>query len=302
VVQAQTVSTGAGDVEFVRLGEGPPVLVVHGTPGGSDQGAVIGAFLVDAGFEVIAPSRPGYMGAPLESGPTIDEQADLHAALLDSLGIERAGLLFWSGGGPSSYRLAVRHPGRVTALVAFDAVSKKFEIGEQGLDEKLMLTTRPGNWLIRFLATHAPKTMAKSMLEAEGDLSKEELKQRVAEVVGDERKLRFVEELATTVSYREPRKAGFENDLVQYAAIDSLQLDRIQAPALIVHGSVDTDVTPDHGDHAAAEIPNAELLSPSGGTHLCLYTHPEADQAQERAISLLRGRRAGRVGEGASWR
>jgi pimeloyl-ACP methyl ester carboxylesterase len=74
-------------------------MVVHGTPGGSDSSVAIGRFLVNAGFEVIAPSRPGYLGTPLDGGRSIDDQADLLAALLDALGVERTGLLTWSGGG-----------------------------------------------------------------------------------------------------------------------------------------------------------------------------------------------------------
>ena len=76
----------------------------------------MGRFLVDAGFGVIAPSRPGYLGTRLDGREAIDRQADLHAALLDALGAERVGVLAWSGGGPSGYRLAVRHPGRVAGL------------------------------------------------------------------------------------------------------------------------------------------------------------------------------------------
>lgn len=64
-----------------------------------------------------------YLGTPLEGRETIDAQADLHAALLDVLGIERTGVLGWSGGGPSSYRLAVRHPQRVSGLVVLAGVS-----------------------------------------------------------------------------------------------------------------------------------------------------------------------------------
>ncbi len=83
-------------------------------------------FLPTDEFQAIMPSRPGYLGTPLEGRETIDQQADLHAALLDRLGIERAGVLCWSGGGPSCYRLAVRHPRRVNALVALAAVTKRY--------------------------------------------------------------------------------------------------------------------------------------------------------------------------------
>src|SRR5919107_4722444 len=122
---ADSVETKLGPVELERAGEGPPVVVVHGTPGGWDSSIAMGQFLVEAGFEVIAPSRPGYLGTPPGDLASPDRQADLLAALLDALGIGSAGVLSWSGGGPSAYRLAVRHPDRVRALVAFASVSRR---------------------------------------------------------------------------------------------------------------------------------------------------------------------------------
>jgi len=55
----------------------------------------------------------------------------------------------------------------------------------------------------------------------------------------------------------------------------------------LIHGTADTDVPPDHGDHAAATVPGAELLPMETGTHLCLYTHPDAAAAQARAVDVL---------------
>src|SRR4051812_28301363 len=146
----------------------------------------MGRFLADSGFEVIAPSRPGYLGTPLEGRESIDDQADLHAALLEALGHERAGVVCWSGGGPSSYRLAVRHPERVSALVAFAAVSGQIDEPREGLDERLMLETGFGNWVLREMAAHMPKSTVSATLKAEGDLSKGELKELVEGAMADE--------------------------------------------------------------------------------------------------------------------
>jgi hypothetical protein len=76
------------------------MLVVHGTPGGWDQAAAMARFMTDMdpgpGVKAIMPSRPGYLGTPLAGREAIDAQADLHAALLDALGVERVGVLCWS--------------------------------------------------------------------------------------------------------------------------------------------------------------------------------------------------------------
>ncbi len=45
-----------------------------------------------------------------------------------------------------------------------------------------------------------------------------------------------------------------------------------------------------HGQNAADRIPGAELLVLETGTHLALWTHPDADAAQARVLALLLGR------------
>ena len=285
----ETVDTALGPVELERAGDGPPVLVIHGMPGGSDQALAMGGFLARAGFSVIAPSRPGYLGTPLEGRESVDAQADLHAALLDALGHARAGVLAWSGGGPSAYRLAVRHPDRVTGLVTAAAVSGPFTAAPEGLDERLMLETSTGNWVLRFLAAHAPKTTIASTLKAEGDLTRKQLHALVTEAVADEHERHLVLTMAAAVADRRHRGAGIDNDRAAFAAIDSLELERIAAPALVVNGSADTDVPPAHSEHAAAAIPGAQRLVLDAGTHLALWVHPQAGEAQERAVALLHG-------------
>jgi pimeloyl-ACP methyl ester carboxylesterase len=285
----QTVETKLGSVEVARQGDGPPVLLVHGTPGGWDSSLAMGRFLVDAGFELIAPARPGYQGTPLDGRDAIDEQADLHAALLEALGHATAGVVTWSGGGPSGYRLAVRHPDRVSALVAAAAVSRAYQPPEDDLETRLMLKTSPGNWVLRMLAAHAPKTTVSATLQAEGDLSKEELKALTAEALADEHQRDVILTMAEVVGDYAGRRAGIDNDWKQFAAIDSLQLERIEAPALIVNGDADSDVPPAHSEFAAGAIAGAERAVMDRGTHLSLWVHPEAESVQARATELLRG-------------
>lgn len=275
-------------MEVIRAGDGPPVLFVHGTPGGADASLAMGRFLVDAGFELIAPSRPGYLGTPLAGRESFDAQADLHAALLEALGHDRAGLVAWSGGGPSGYRLAVRHPQRVSALVAFAAVSGPYSSPNEGIEDRLVMETRPGNWLLRKLADRAPKTTVSGTLRAEGDLSRSELKEQVSAAMADERQAAVVLESARVVGDYARRREGIKNDRARFTKITSLELEKIAAPALIVVGDADVDVPPAHSEFAARTIPSAELLRVERGTHLCLFAHPDAPAAQGRVIEALR--------------
>ena len=284
----ETIETALGPVDVVRAGEGPPVLMIHGTPGGWDSSAAMGRVLVDGGFGLIAPARPGYQGTPLDGREAIDAQADLHAALLDALGHHRAGVVAWSGGGPSGYRLAVRHRDRVSALVATAAVSGRYEPAAEDLETRLMLETSPGTWILRVLADHAPKTTVAATLGAEGDLRKDELEALTAEAMTDERQRDVVLTMARVVGDRAGRRAGIDNDWARFAGIESLELGEIAVPTLIVNGDADTDVPPGHSDFAAATVPGAERVVLDRGTHLCLWVHPEAGAAQARVLDLLR--------------
>jgi len=283
---AVTADTSEGTIDYVDRGAGPAVLFVHGSPGGSDQGVLMTEFLVAAGFRVVTPSRPGYLGTPLtgdHGGP--DKQAHLEAAVMETLGIDRVGVMCWSAGGPSSYRLAVNHPDRVSALVAIAAVSKAYTFAH-GI-EATMMSGRLGAWLVKEMGKHAPKSLVKSTIGEEGDLSKAELKELTEEIWADDTKRGFVLALADTVTYQ-GRKAGLDNDHAIFPTIDDLQLPLVAAPTLLVHGTVDTDVPPDYSEYALGAIPGAEIVRVDGGTHIAAWTDPTADDLHERIAAFLR--------------
>ncbi|MFR9801003.1 alpha/beta fold hydrolase [Pseudonocardia sp. RS010] len=279
--------TALGPVEYAVVGTGAPVVVVHGTPGGIDAAALMARILPRDGIAAILLSRPGYLGTPLGGNATIDRQADLLAALLDHLGVDRAGVYTWSGGGPAGYRLAVRHPRRVTAIAANAACRRAYRAPPEDLPTRLMFTTAPGRWLLRALAAHSPERYIEGALAGEGDLTEDQLAARVAEVFTDPARRRFVLDLGETTFRDRHRRTGYGNDLDQLAAITSLDLETITAPTLVVQGTADSDLPPDDSTFAARTIPGAEVLLLDAGTHLALYTHPDAEAVQRRVVDLL---------------
>lgn len=116
---SQMAATSLGRVEYAMTGQGVPVLKIHGSPGGYDHSIAGARARPDdiTGFQIIAPSRPGYLRTPLSSGRTPAEQADLYAALLDVLKIDRVIVSGVSGGGASALQFAVRHPQRTIGLI-----------------------------------------------------------------------------------------------------------------------------------------------------------------------------------------
>jgi pimeloyl-ACP methyl ester carboxylesterase len=280
--------TAFGRIEYLDRGQGRPVLVLHGSPGGHDQGSLMADFLVQAGLRAIIPSRPGYLGSELnEINRSIDGTADALAALMAGLGFDRYGLMCWSGGGPSSFRLALRHGDNVSALVALAAVSQRYE-WHPGGDERFMFGSALGNWLLKIMREHAQRALVSATLSSEGELPKAELEALVNEVWADETKRRFVLDLAATVSWRGARKPGLDNDMANFAAITDLELQHIAVPTLLVHGRVDTDALPQHSEFSAARIPGAQLQWVERGGHLAAFTDPDSDAIQARIVEFLR--------------
>jgi 2-hydroxy-6-oxonona-2,4-dienedioate hydrolase len=86
------------------------VLVLHGASGGWDQGLACARDLVGHGFQVIAPSRFGYLRTPLPADASAEAEADTWADLLDALHIPRLPVIAVSAGAAPAVQLALRHP------------------------------------------------------------------------------------------------------------------------------------------------------------------------------------------------
>jgi pimeloyl-ACP methyl ester carboxylesterase len=285
---AQTITTALGVVEAEAHGSGAPVIVLHGSPGGIDAARMMASFLPPGQFRTITLSRPGYLGTPLDAaGTSIDHEADLLAAVLDTLGVDRAGVLAWSGGGPPAYRLAVRHPARVSSLVQVAAVSSRYVAPAPSLSQRFLSGTNAGQWLIGFLARHAPGQVVGGALAGEGSLRGDELKALTASVMADPEQRDAVLAVAGTTGWNAPRKAGWDNDMANYGAIDSLELDRVRCPVLLIHGDADTDVAPEFSHTAHNALPDSTLVMMERGTHLAFYAHPQAPDIQEQARRCL---------------
>src|SRR5579884_2013083 len=123
--ESQLIETAQGQVEYRLEGDGPAVLLIHGSPGGYDQGMALARFLNLHDYTTLAISRPGYLRTPLISGKTPEEQADLFAQVLDMLNIPQVVLIAISGGGPSALQFALRHPEHCRGLIMIAGLSTK---------------------------------------------------------------------------------------------------------------------------------------------------------------------------------
>jgi len=119
------VETRCGPIEYEEAGAGVPLLVVHGSGGGHDQGMAFAGRLARQGVWVIAVSRFGYLRTPMRADASAAAQADAHVCLLDVLGIRQAAVLGGSAGAPSALQMAIRHPNRISALILLAPLAYK---------------------------------------------------------------------------------------------------------------------------------------------------------------------------------
>jgi pimeloyl-ACP methyl ester carboxylesterase len=105
-----------------RLGEGPPLLLLHGWPEFWLTWEPVMQRLADR-FTLIAPDLRGFGASDKPDGPfgAAEHAADL-VALLDALGVARVGVVGHDVGGAVMQALARAAPERITGLFFFDFV------------------------------------------------------------------------------------------------------------------------------------------------------------------------------------
>jgi pimeloyl-ACP methyl ester carboxylesterase len=104
------------------LGEGPPVVLLHGIGGRADGFAGVARRLAAAGFRAIAWDAPGYGDSDdAVPPPSAGAYAEVVADLLPALDAAPAHLAGVSWGGVIATRVAVEHPGRLRTLALIDS-------------------------------------------------------------------------------------------------------------------------------------------------------------------------------------
>jgi pimeloyl-ACP methyl ester carboxylesterase len=124
-----TLTTNGVDLNYLREGGGPPVLLVHGYLFGADFWRPQIDALTDR-FEVIAPDLRGQMASQTtdeDAGYDLWNQAEDMHGLISALGIAPVHYVGLSMGGFIGMRLALNHPEDVRSLVLMDTTSEPEE-------------------------------------------------------------------------------------------------------------------------------------------------------------------------------
>ena len=280
---SRIVDTPCGSIEYAVVGQGAPVLVVHGAGGGFDQGLEFGRPLADFGFMVIAVSRFGYLRSSFPADASPAAQADAHACLLDALKLPKAAILGGSAGAPSTIEFCLRHARRCSAMVL--------------LVPALFPAPRAGEPQVRPPAP--PSFMAEAILGSDFffwlnlKLARDTMLERLfATPVHDfrnappEEQERILRVMRAALPLG-PRRKGLGNDLKILASAPRYELERLNVPTLVI--SIENDLFGIHESsrHAAQRIPGARLASFPTGGHLWVGR-------QEQVVSELTAFLSGR--------
>ncbi len=290
---SEIAKTSAGDIEYAIRGDGPVVLFLHGGPGGYDQGLLETGVWNEGGFSVLSVSRPGYLRTPLSVGVTFEEQADALEALLESLGISEVAVLGASAGGPVALQFAKRHPKRVRALILMAAVSKEFSVREDAKDSvlgRIFLSNTAadiGAWIYEILTRRWSSLSMKVAFGQTVGLDSDELNAYVKQVTAIPEQVTWYKRFVRTTCPMSPRMIGLNNDIEQLERVVFTSLEEIKCPTMIVHGTVDLDVSFSNAEFSANSIPNARLYRVEDVGHL-VWLGEHVSQMNSDLIAFLR--------------
>jgi pimeloyl-ACP methyl ester carboxylesterase len=253
--------------------DGEPIVFHHGTPGAGLPFDHHVREMAARGLRYIGWTRPGYGSSTRRRGRTVASDADDAVSVLDHLGIARAWVLGWSGGGPHALGLAAQAPDRVrgVALIGSDAPYgvegmdwlagmgaenvEAFDVAIQGEDALLPLVAR--EW--ETSQDMRPEDVAAWLGDLIDDVDRGSLTGGLAEYLA----------ASSHEALREGYLGWLDDDLV-FAQPWGFDLDSIRCPVHVWQGEHDRMVPYGHGVWLTDHIPTAcpHLLASHG--HLSL--------------------------------
>jgi 2-hydroxy-6-oxonona-2,4-dienedioate hydrolase len=275
---SRLVQTACGPIEVAEAGEpsGAPLLVIHGSGGGFDQGLALAADYAPRGYRVIAPSRFGYLRTPFPDDPSGQRQADHLACLLDALKLREAALLGFSAGGISALHFAARHPERTRALVLVvpavyrpDPAVPTPAWALRVLDA--MLAADLPFWLMAKLAPDATRRLVlatPAAVYAQADSAERERADAM---------LRNIVPVSA-------RRLGLLNDSRLTTGAARADLEAIRAPTLCISARDDGFGTYESARYSTDQISGARLLDFERGGHLLLGHQAEVVAAVDALL------------------
>lgn len=268
------INSSKGMIEYRLEGKGPTVMILNG--GHCSRATRLShERLVNHGFSVLTPSRPGYDSTSNSVGKTAQDAADSLSELLDLLYIQSVDVIGISAAGPTALAFAQRHPEKVRKLILESAVTLPWgeeikSLSHLGFGKAERLT-----WaFVKLFLKLSPQTMTRTMLQ---QLTTSDARKVIQTLEKDD--ILFVQRMIQTSQ----SGTGFLNDIEH--RVDNLE--GIESPTLVLYSRHDKFVPPAHAARIAAEIPAAELVEVSADTHL-IWIGKSASEVWEKRLQFLR--------------
>lgn len=259
--RSAVVATSQGRLEYAIAGSGNPILMIHGTGGGFDQGLIFTEGLVPHGFQVIAPSRFGYLRSGFPQDPSSERQADTFVELLDRLGIARVAVAGGSAGALSAAQFALRHPDRCSALILIVPAANvhgEDPVEMTRIQEYAVRRLTTSNFLFWAASRVARERMIGTLLATDPALVRDASASERARVD------RILQEIMPV----ERRSRGMLNDARLAGHPARMDFSRIGVPTLVISAEDDRFGTAETARDIAAAVPNARLLLFREGGHI----------------------------------
>lgn len=228
---------GSLEINHCVVGEGRPVIALHGWGGSVQSFWPVAERLAPSGFQVHLLDMPGFgqSDLPPETWGVMDYMRFV-TAYLDEAQIERCGVLGHSFGGRIGLVMAAEKPERVNRMVLANSA---------GLKTPLSIGQQTRNGLAR---------LVRGSLET---LHLEVWRERLQEVYN--RRYASADYL-TAGPLRETFLRVIEEDLTLFA-------ERVQAPTILIWGDQDNDTPLWQGRRLEQLIPDAALIVFNGAGH-----------------------------------
>ena len=257
-------------VNVIELGDGPPIVFVHGLSGSWPNWLEQLPVFAAAGHRVIALDLPGFGYSPMPSEQiTISGYGRLLDGLLDELGIDAATLVGNSMGGFIAAELAIAFPQRVERLVLISAA------GISSFDDRRALRAVPVLKRAERIVTAYTAWMAS---KSDTVTRRPRLREATLNVV-----TRHPSRLPAALAAEQLRgagKPGFIQALLANLDYDFRErLPEIACPTLIVWGAKDRVITPRDASVFAELIPDSRVVVYEDTGHLAMLERPAAFNA-----------------------
>lgn len=278
VATEQLVRTSGPEIFVTELGEGDPVVLLHGGgPGAS--GLSNYSRNVDAlaeHYRVIVPDLPGYGRSTkgVDGSDPFGYLADGIRGLLDEIGIGRAHLVGNSYGGACALRLALETPERVGRMVL---------MGPGGIGTTRALPTAGLNSLLGYYGGDGPsreklEEFIRTYLVFDGS-------QVPDEVIDARFEASIDPEVVASPPLRRPSGPLALRTLWRMDFTRDKRLAKLATPTLVVWGAEDKVNRPSGGPMLAKGLPNCELLEVEGAGHWVQWER--ADVFNDAVIRFL---------------